>query len=544
MSDTQRSETMSAALDRTFAQYRDRPAIVDAEAEYTFGELQAAAEPHERALLGLGIEKGDRVAILLPNGVEWLYLVSAAARAGAIVVPVNNRLRPNEIETLFNSAKPRLLFMADEFMGNNFLERIGSLVPELVDSEPGKWRSERFPFLEQVVAMSEGRLRGMIPREEYLAAGDTVPDQAVAESQATVGPRDPLYIFYTSGSTGEPKGVIVPNDTVVNLQAYYDAIGLTHEDRVMIPMPLSYIGGHFMGFLGPLLNGSMAVIAHRFDVDESIEVIKKYNITFFGTTPPIFTQMVHHPVMEDDNLSELELAFVAGSSFTLAQLESWKEGLGLRRFGGGYGMTETLGGASVTLPGDSLEIVGSTIGKPLSCFEFQLRDPDTRHVVELGEPGELWVRGKIMLRYQNMDDDEWHQYVDDEGWFQTGDMLRERADGYYEYVVRIKEMIKVGGENASAPQVEAELNRHPEIIDSAAIGVADELRGEVICAFLQRVDGSTLTDDELRAWCKDRMAPFKVPRHIVWIDSADNWPRTAAGKTAKPELRKRFENQA
>jgi acyl-coenzyme A synthetase/AMP-(fatty) acid ligase len=122
-------------------------------------------------------------------------------------------------------------------------------------------------------------------------------------------------------------------------------------------------------------------------------------------------------------------------------------------------------------------------------------------------------------------------------------MLRERADGYYEYVVRIKEMIKVGGENASAPQVEAELNRHPEIIDSAAIGVADELRGEVICAFLQRADGSTLTDDELRAWCKDRMAPFKVPRHIVWIDSADNWPRTAAGKTAKPELRKRFENQ-
>ena len=292
-----------------------------------------------------------------------------------MLVPVNNRLRPGEIETLFLSAKPRVLFMSDEFMSNDFLDRIGELVPELADAEPGKWRSARFPFLEQVVAMGDTRLKGMTSREEYLSGGDTVPEGAVTERQAQVDPRDPLYIFYTSGSTGEPKGVIAPNDAVVNLKAYYGALGLTPDDKVMVPMPLSYIGGHFMAFLGPLFNGSMAVIARRFDVDESIELIKEHGITFFGTTPPVFTQMVHHPAMQDDDLSEVKLAFVAGSAFAPAQLEVWREGLGLERFAAGYGMTETLGGCTITAPGDPNDIVGSTIGRPLDCFELELRDP-------------------------------------------------------------------------------------------------------------------------------------------------------------------------
>ena len=533
-------DTLASALDKAFETHRDRVAFVDDGVGYTFGELQIAAKPHERAMLGLGVEKGDRVAILMPNTVEWIYLVSAAARAGAVLVPVNNRLRPNEIETLFLSAKPRVLFMSDEFMSNDFLDRIAELVPELVDAEPGMWRSARFPFLEKVVAMGDNRLEGMITRDDYLSGGDAVPEDSVAERQAQVDPRDPLYIFYTSGSTGEPKGVIAPNDAVVNLQSYFGALGLTPEDKILVPMPLSYIGGHFMAFLGPLFNGSMTVIARRFDVDESIDFIKEYGITFFGTTPPIFTQMLHHPKMANDDLSEVKLAFVAGSAFNPAMLSSWSEGLGLQNFASGYGMTETLGGASITAPGDPIELVGSTIGRPLSCFEFELRDPDTRHVVRPGEPGELWVRGKILLRYHNMDEAEWRTYIDDEGWFQTGDMLRERPDGYYEYVVRIKEMIKVGGENASAPQVEAELNKHPEVIDSAVLGVPDERRGEAIVAFIQRGEGSTMTPDELRAWCKDRMAPFKVPQHVVWIEDADDWPRTAAGKTAKPKLKERF----
>src|SRR4029077_20764174 len=165
----------------------------------------------------------------------------------------------------------------------------------------------------------------------------------------------------TSGSTGDPKGVVVPNSAVANLKSYYDALGLTPDDRVMVPMPLSYVGGHFMAFLGPLFNGSSAVIAHRLDVDESIELIKRYGVTFYGTTPPVYTQMVHHPAMRGDDLSGIKLAFVAGSSFTVDQLKMWSEGLGLRNFAAGYGMTETLGGATVTAPGDPIDIVGTTI---------------------------------------------------------------------------------------------------------------------------------------------------------------------------------------
>jgi fatty-acyl-CoA synthase len=203
-------------------------------------------------------------------------------------------------------------------------------------------------------------------------------------------------------------------------------------------------------------------------------------------------------------------------------------------------MTETLGGATVTAPGDSLEIVGTTIGRPLPCFEFRLVDPETREDVGPGEPGELWVRGKILLHYHGMPDDEWREYVTPDGWFRTGDVLCLRPDGRYSYVVRIKDMIKVGGENASGPQVEADLKRHPEVVEAAVVGVPDERRGEAILAYVQRADGSMLTDDALREWCKDRMAPFKIPRHVVWIDDATEWPRTVSDKIAKQELRARY----
>jgi acyl-CoA synthetase (AMP-forming)/AMP-acid ligase II len=476
----------------------------------------------------------------LPNTVEWLYVVSAAARAGAVLVPVNARYRPAEIETLFRSAQPRVLLTADEFLTNQFLDRLGEVLPELVDSGPGRWRSAAFPTLEHVVAMADRRLPGMMPRDEFFRGADAVAPEAVARSQANVGPRDPAYIFYTSGSTGEPKGVVVPSDAVANLRSYFGALGLTGDDRTLCPMPFSYVGGHFMALLGPLLNGSTVVIAHRFDVDESIELIKTHGVTFFGTTPPVFTQLAHHPALQGTALGEVRLAFVAGSSFTLEQLELWSTRLGIAQFAGGYGMTETLGGATVTAPGDSLEIVGTTIGRPLPCFEFRLVDPETREDVGPGEPGELWVRGKILLRYHGMPDDEWREYVTPDGWFRTGDVLCLRPDGRYSYVVRIKDMIKVGGENASGPQVEADLKRHPEVVEAAVVGVPDERRGEAILAYVQRADGSMLTDDALREWCKDRMAPFKIPRHVVWIDDATEWPRTVSDKIAKQELRARY----
>jgi fatty-acyl-CoA synthase len=534
-------DTLVAAFERVCAERAEHVAVITGGKSLTFRELRANAEPWGRALLALGVKKGDRVGVLLPNVIEWLYLDFAAGCLGAVIVPVNGRYRPGELEKFLRAAELRVLFAHDEFLTNRYLDRLAEVIPELVNAKPGEWRSAKFPSLEHVVAMGETRLPGMLPRERFLACAPTVEAKRLAEQTRRVGPRDPAFIFYTSGSTGEPKGVVAPQDSVVNLRSYARAQGMSVDDRMLCPMPLYYIGGHFVSFLTPLLNGSSVVLGQTFDVDEIVSLVLEHGVTFFGNVPPTFTQIMHHPALEGRDLSGVRAGFVAGSAFTLAQLETWSKRLGIPRFMGGFGMTETLGGASCTSPDDPFEIAGTTVGRPIDGFEFRILDPETREPMPVGQPGELWVRGRIMLGYHGMSKAEYAEYVTPDGWFRTGDLLLERPDGRYTYVARLKDMIKVRGENVSAPQVEAELVRHPEIVEAAVVGVADEQRGEAVVAYVQRGAASTLTKDALRAWCKERMAPHKVPQHFVWIDRAESWPRLPSAKIAKATLRATFE---
>ena len=540
---TARPGTLVAAFERVCAERGDHVAVIAQGTATTFSELRRNAEPWARALHALGVGKGDRIGILLPNTIEWLYLDLAAGRAGAVVVPINGRYRPLELDKFLCSADLRVVFAHDSFLTNRYLDRLGEVLPELVGSKPGEWRSARYPSLEHVVAMGSERLPGMLPRESFLAGAERVDPDLVAEAEARVGPRDPGFIFYTSGSTGEPKGVVAPQDSVVNLQAYARAQGMTPDDRMLCPMPLYYIGGHFVSFLTPLLNGSSVVLGQTFDLDEIISLVRAHGVTFFGNVPPTFTQMMHHPALEGTDLSGVRVAFVAGSTFSLAQIQKWSDRLGIRRFMTGFGMTETLGGASCTSPDDPLEIVGTTVGKPIEGFEFRILEPETRERVALGQPGELWVRGRTMLGYHGISASELREYVTPDGWFRTGDLLLERPDGRYAYVARLKDLIKVRGENVSAPQVEAELARHPEIVEAAVVGVADAERGEAVVAYVQRTVGSSLSKQTLRAWCKERMAPHKVPQHVVWIDQPESWPRTPSAKVAKAVLRTSFQRE-
>ena len=494
-------DTIVAAFERVATERRHEIAVITGGVATTFGELLDAAEPWTRALFALGVGKGDRIGVLLPNTIEWLYLDLAAGRAGAIVVPVNGRYRPAELDKFLRAADLRVLFAHDTFLTNRYLDRLTEVIPELAAAKPGEWKAERYPSLEHVIAMGAERLPGMMPREQFLAGGSAVDGKSVRAAQARVGPRDPAFIFYTSGSTGEPKGVVAPQDSVINLRRYARAQSMTPDDRMLCPMPLYYIGGHFVSFLTPLLVGSSVVLGQTFDLDEIVTLIQAHHVTFFGHVPSTFTQLMHHPKLADSDLSSVRVAFVAGSAFSLAQLEAWSKRLRIARFLGGFGMTETLGGASCTAPDDPLDIVGTTVGRPNDGFEFRTLDPQTQTPVAVGQPGELWVRGRTMLGYYGMSEGEMRDYVTPDGWFRTGDLLLERPDGRYAYVARLKDLIKVRGENVSAPQVEADLVRHPDVVEAAVVGVADEERGEAVVAYVQRAAGSTLSKEALRAWC-------------------------------------------
>ena len=537
-------DTIVAAFERVVAKRRDEVAIIADGAATTFGELSAGAEPWVRALVALGVGKGDRIGVLLPNTIEWLYLDLAAGTVGAIVVPVNGRYRSAELDKFLRAADLRVLFAHDTFLTNRYLDRLTEVIPELASAKPGEWKAARYPSLEHVIAMGAERLPGMMPRERFLAGAGAVDERRVRAAESHVGPRDPAFIFYTSGSTGEPKGVVAPQDSVVNMRRYARAQGMTADDRMLCPMPLYYIGGHFVSFLTPLLNGSSVVLGQTFDLDEIVTLVKAYDLTFFGHVPPTFTQLMRHPKLEGTDLSSVRVAFVAGSAFSLAQLQGWSKRLGIARFMGGFGMTETLGGASCTSADDPLDIVGTTVGRPIDGFEFRILDPETKAPVPVGQPGELWVRGRTMLGYHGMGEREMRDYVTPDGWFRTGDLLLERPDGRYAYVARLKDLIKVRGENVSAPQVEADLVRHPDVVEAAVVGVADEERGEAVVAYVQRAPGSTLSREALRAWCKGRMAPHKVPQHVVWIDAAESWPRTPSAKIAKATLRATFKPES
>jgi fatty-acyl-CoA synthase len=507
------------------------------ERRYTYAELDAAVDDLARALLSLGIERGDRVGIWAPNGAEWVLVQFATARIGAILVTINPAYRAHELAYALEQSGVKLLVTAARFRQHDFGETLANLVPELATGHrPMELRAQVLPQLRQVICLGDEPGRGMMAWAELQErAGRTTIDN-LREREATLQVDDPINIQYTSGTTGFPKGATLSHHNILN-NAFFSAARqrLSERDRVCIPVPLYHCFGMGVGNLGCVSHGAAMIYpAETFDPLAVLETVQEERCTALYGVPTMFIAELEHPELDRFDLSTLRTGIMGGSPCPVEVMRRVRTQMHMPEVTIGYGMTETSPISFQTRLDDDEETRVSTVGAIHPHVEAKIVDPDTGRIVARGMPGELLTRGYlVMLGYWNNPEGT-AAAIDAEGWMHTGDLAVMRPDGYVNIVGRIKDMIIRGGENVYPREVEEFLHGHPKVADVQVIGVPDSKYGEEICAWIKLKEGEAATEAEIRVYCRGRIATYKIPRYVVFVDA---FPLTVTGKVQKGQMR-------
>lgn len=525
--------TVAGAILASIAAHGERTAVVAADGEtVTYAALGTRIARAVGQLRALGCGKSDRVGIWLPNGPEWPVWQFACALLGSIVVPLNLRYRSNELLYVLQKSGARLIVARSSFLNNDFLARMRDLAGGSIGAD-GRALVADAPGLERVVLLDDALEPGTLPVRDVAAA--PAGAEELRSLAAARRPDDPMWLFWTSGTTNHPKGVLVAQGAVTNVWNWTSLARFDASDRVLATFPLFYVAGHFWCLLGPLLHGAAAVLGQLFTPGEVAALCRRERITVLCGVPVMLRGFITDPAFDRAAFAHVRKGWFGGGNITPAEVAAIRRAIGFDYLIQVYGMTELLGFSMSTSPEDPDEIVATTCGRPLPGMEYRIVRPGTLEDVPDGDAGELLHRGHRMLGYYAMDPAEKSQFFAPDGWFRTGDLLRRLPDGRYQFVGRIKDLIKVGGENVSAGEIEDLLRGHPELREVAVLGVADAQRGEVPIAFVERAPDSSVDATSLTQWCRERAAPFKVPRAFHFVEAA-HWPRTPSGKLAKWQL--------
>ncbi len=526
-------ETIGQHLDHTVARWPDRPALVVRQqgVRLTWRELAERADAFAAGLLSLGLTPGDRVGIWSPNNAEWVITQFATARAGLILVNINPAYRLHELEYALTKVGCRALVTATAFKSSDYAAMLQSLLPELARCAPGALAAARAPMLRSVVQIGAHTIPGSFSFSEVAARGGEAERRRLTELAATLQFDDPINIQFTSGTTGAPKGATLTHHNILN-NGYFTAEGmaLTEQDRLCIPVPLYHCFGMVMGVLGCLTHGAAMVFpGEGFDALAVLQTVAEERCTALYGVPTMFIAEMSHPDFETFDLSCLRTGIMAGSPCPIEVMRRAMDRMHLRDITICYGMTETSPVSFQTGLDAPVERRVSTVGRIHPHLEAKVVDGEGR-VVPAGVPGELCTRGySVMLGYWE-DEERTAQAIDRAGWMHTGDLATIDEEGYCAIVGRIKDMVIRGGENVYPREVEEFLYQHPKIVDVQVFGIPDEKFGEELCAWVKLRDGETMTEEEVRAFCRDQIAYYKVPRHVRFVQ---DFPMTVTGKMQK-----------
>ncbi|MGQ0804157.1 MAG: AMP-binding protein [Actinomycetota bacterium] len=512
--------TIGEDLERAVARFPDREALVDAHAgkRWSYTELNEAVDRVACGLLGLGVQKGDRIGIWSPNCAEWVSVQYATAKLGAILVNINPAYRSHELQYVLNQAGIRMLVAAPSFKTSDHRAMIDEVRGEC-------------PALETVVLLCS-------PEWEEIASAD-VDNDTLAARQTTLGFDDPINIQYTSGTTGFPKGATLSHHNILNNGFFVgNLLGYTEEDRVCVPVPFYHCFGMVMGNLGATSNGATIVIpAPAFDPAATLQAVQDERCTSLYGVPTMFIAELALPDFATFNLSSLRTGIMAGSPCPIEVMKRVVTEMNMDEVTIMYGMTETSPVSTMTRREDDVEHRTSTVGTVMPHVEVQIVDPDTGLTVPRGTPGEVCTRGySVMLGYWEAPE-QTAEAIDQAGWMHTGDLGTMDDDGYVAIVGRIKDMVIRGGENIYPREIEEFLYGHPDIDDAQVIGVPDEKYGEELMAWIRlRPGAEPLTINALREFFTGKLAPYKIPRYL---HLTDEFPMTVTGKIRKVEMRER-----
>jgi fatty-acyl-CoA synthase len=520
-----RSRTLGDLLDEMAARYPDREAVVFTGDRLTYHEYRARVRALARGLHGLGVRRGDHVALLMGNRTEWLLADFAVALLGATVVPVSTWSTTRELEYVLRHSDATTLITVDRFCGQDYLGMLAEIGPG----------TPRLPLLRHVVGLG-GELRaGLTPLADLWKLAATVAEQVVDESQREVRPTDIAYILYTSGTTSTPKGVRLEHGSLVeNMFNIGERQHLGPADRLWLGVSLFWGFGCENALLAVMTHGGCVVLQEFFEPGEALALIERERCTVYYGTPNIALALWEHPDRPRRDLGSLRTGAAIGPPPAIQMVMD----LGAREICNVYGLTESYGNCTLTDAHDPVEARLHTVGRPLPGMEVRIADPVTHRPLPPGEIGEIRLRGYITPGYHK-DPEKTAVAFGPDGFFLTGDLGWFDADGRLHFHGRIKEMVKTGGINVAPLEVEQILLTHPAVEQAHVVGVPDHRKEEALAAVVVLRESARASADELRAFCRQALAAFKVPQHIRFV-SREALPLTASGKVQKHRLRERL----
>ena len=536
--------TIGDLLDTQAERYADREALVHVEAgaRFNYREFKAECDRVARGLMALGIEKGQHVGIWATNYSEWVVAQFATAKIGAVLVTVNPSYRTHELEYVLKQSEADALILIGQFHTSDYVGMTNEVVPELKDSAPGELQSSTLPHLRNVIFIAPPSAPetktpdGMWSWEDVREKSSEISEADLAQRQGSCDPDDTINIQYTSGTTGNPKGAMLTHYNLV-ANGYYTGEGMkfTEEDRLCIPVPFYHCFGCVLGNLACVTHGSTMVIpSEYFEPLKTLEAVQQEKCTALHGVPTMFIAQLGQDRFSDFDLSSLRTGMMAGSPCPIEVMRQVVDQMGAREITIGYGQTEASPVITLTRTEDTLERRVSTVGTALPNVEVKLVDPETGADTPTGEQGELLTRSFMVMKgYYNLPDAT-ASAIDKEGWLHTGDLATVDADGYYRITGRLKDMIIRGGENVYPREIEEFLYTHPKIADVQVIGVPDERFVEEVMAWVMLKPGATADEEEIREFCKGKIAHYKIPRYVKM---ATEFPMTVTGKIQKYRMR-------
>jgi fatty-acyl-CoA synthase len=531
--------TIGGLLDLVHERRPDDEALIypDRNLRYTYAQFREVVEDSARALMALGIEKGDHVAVWGQNVPEWVTLQFATGKVGAVLVTVNPAYKSHELKYVLDQSDAAALFLTEGVRDANFLEILQDAVPELADASEGGLSIEDLPFLESVVLMGAEPPSELpvMSFGEFLKSGEDVSDEDLRERQDALDSEDVINMQYTSGTTGFPKGVQLTHANIVK-NAFYigECMKLGPEDRVCIPVPFFHCFGCVLGTLNTVTHEGTMVPVESFDAEAVLTAVDQERCTALLGVPTMFIAELDHPDFEQYDTSSLRTGIMAGSPCPMEVMKKVVDVMGADEITIAYGQTESSPVITQTRTDDPLELRVSSVGRKLPDVEVRISSVETDEDCAPGEQGELLTRGYHVMRGYYKMEDKTAEVIDDEGWLHTGDLAIMDEDGYVRITGRAKDMIIRGGENVYPREIEEFLYTHPEISDVQVYGVPDEKYGEKVAAAVQLRQDSGLTTEDVKDYCRENIARFKVPEYV---DFVEEYPMTASGKIQKYKLR-------
>lgn len=530
-------KTLGQVLDDTVSRFPNQTAFIfpDCELQWTWKEFQQEVDETAKGLMALGIQKGEKIAVWAPNVPHWVSFMFAAAKIGAVLMTVNTNYRSSELCYQLQQSECENLCLVENFREHDFLETLNTIAPEIRLQNRNNLHCEKLPHLKRVLFFGDVEQKGMYSVNEIKKLAAAVSAEEFAQRQNSLSPYDTVNMQYTSGTTGFPKGVMLSHISISN-NGYH--IGknqkLTEKDIVCSPVPLFHCFGCVLGILAFVHHGACAVILESFNPVQVMTAIETEKCTALYGVPSMYLAIVEHKLFKKFDYSSLRTGIMSGAVCPEPLMRRVLEEMNMHEITIPYGLTENSPVMTMTTTEETLEDRCATVGKAMPGIEVEIHDPETNCPLPPGEHGEVCCRGySVMQGYYN-NPKATEDVIDKEGWLHSGDLgvLDER--GYLRITGRIKDMIVRGGENIYPREIEEFLVRMPDVQDVQIVAIPSHKYGEDIAAFILTRDGKQIKAEDVRDFCRGKIAWHKIPRHVATVEA---YPLTASGKIQKYKLR-------